>query len=242
MLASGRGVETDRLRVSTALDELAQSRLALSAQLAGLEAQLGRLVGAPGPVSAARLDWSAYPPALPADPSVERADRRALGASLEQIASRQRALDLQLVPTLEAQGRVIHQLNTPLTPQTWGELGLVLVWTPFVAGTRAAQDDALEAQAVAIRAQRDDLDAQRSAELARIRAAWEASAAEVATMERVIAQREQIVAQIRAQYDAGRAIITDVLEAEAALASSRARHEAARAQTLLRQLEYALVL
>jgi outer membrane protein TolC len=241
MLETGRGAQTDLLRVESALDELGQQQLTLMAQLAGLEAQLGRLVGAAGRVSAAPLDWSSRQPALPPVDGSPRADRRALTAELSQIEAQRRALELQLVPTVEAQARLIHQLNTPLAQATWGELGLALVWTPFVAGTRAAQDDALAARAVAVAAQRDDLDQRRSADLDAVRAAWEASAAEIATMTRVIAQREQIVAQVQAQYEQGRAIITDVLEAEAALASSRARLEAARAATLERELEFALI-
>ena len=55
-----------------------------------------------------------------------------------------------------------------------------------------------------------------------------AARAEVTAQARVIAWREQIVAQVQAQYAQGRAVITDVLEVEAALAASRARHAIAR--------------
>ena len=241
LLATSRGVETDRLRLLAAIEELEQSRVALAAAAQGLAHELGRLVGAPGPVYAAALGEEALSGELEEGEGA-RQERAALEAQLRAVEAQRDGLRWQWAPTLHAEARLIHQINTPLATATWGEVGATLVWTPFVAGTREAQADALEAQALGLRAALDDLDAARSAELGRLRAGWEASRSEAAAMERVIAQRAQIAAQVQAQYAQGRAVLTDVLEVEAALAASRARRQAARLDALERRLGYALAL
>lgn len=241
LLATSRGVETDRLRLLAAIEELEQSRVALAAAARGLAHELGRLVGASGPVYAAALGEEALEGELE-EGAASRQERAALEAQLRAVEAQRDGLRWQWAPTLHAEARLIHQLNTPLATATWGEVGATLVWTPFVAGTREAQADALEAQALGLRAALDDLDAARDAELGRLRAGWEASRSEAAAMERVIAQRAQIAAQVQAQYAQGRAVLTDVLEVEAALAASRARRQAARLDALEQRLGYALAL
>ena len=242
MLANQRGLLADRLRVQAALEELDLQVIHLEARLVGLRAQLGSVVGASGPVLARELSEAELDAPLQATSEGPRAERAALLAQLRRNEAELDALDWSLAPTVEAQGRVIHLLNTPLATATWAEVGVALVWTPFASGTRGPRQDALHAQGRALRQQLQELDAARRAQLDQLKASWDASEREVLAMARVVTRREQILTQLQAQHELGRALISEVIAAEAELASSRARHRVARLDRLERSLEFRLAL
>ena len=238
-VAAGRGLESDLLEARVRVRELEVERVRLQGVRAGLAHTLAGLLGRRGAVYAAPLTgrqavvtdqaFSALP--------LERGDLQVVAAKQAQVAARMQALRLDWVPTVSLQGRVIHQVNSPLVEPTWAEGAVSLSWTPWASGTRGALLDGLEAEGVALSHEARAITLSQEAELSRLRQMWQVHQEQVVALEEVVKMRQEIVARVSAQHTQGRVIFSEVLGAQAALAMASAKLQIARLERVEREIE-----
>lgn len=233
----GRALKSDRLEVRFALDRALQSRAQLREEYHVAQAVLARAAGRDGRVIPAVMDYR--PPAE--DRSVQqllayardrRRDLAALDAGIEAARLQAGAAGASRLPTVDAVASLQYNEGNGFAPDREGRLAAELRWAPFSGGVASAE----KAEALA---EVERLKAERLEFLREIRLQIENAVAGMTTARTLsslarsgMASAEATLNARSARFEAGRATVDDVLDAEAELSSQRARSEIARYEIL----------
>lgn len=226
LMEVGRALEVDALRVQLALDDAKQARTELQETRAVACFALGQAMGIDDAVQP-RGDSSLALPDLPApDRAAElareqRRDLRALRSRAEAVGARVSGVWAELVPTLNVSGAYIYDDGAPWDQEDYLEGSLNLSWVPFASATRPARANVLRAERSQIEAQL--LEARRGVaiEARRAVASFNTALSEIEVARRGVRQAAETLRVEKERYEGGRALIIEVLNAEA-IASERA--------------------
>jgi multidrug efflux pump subunit AcrB/outer membrane protein TolC len=233
MVAAGRALTADALKVRLALEQAEQDRLTLTGQRTVVLAELARAVDHAGDVdplpAPELLDRHAPDLQTLMERALEqRPDLAALAAATEATRRRQAAVRAELVPRLDATASWTWTDGSPYSDTDWAEAALVLTWTPFAAGTRGPRAAALAAEERALRASYDET-------LRAIEVDLKAAAADLDTARgafevgtRGVEQAQETLRVERERHLAGRVTTNDLLQAEAVLRDRRTVRDLAR--------------
>jgi outer membrane protein TolC len=236
LLKVDRVTRDDLLRVEVALDQARLGQRELERSLAVAEHALGRAIGERG-----RITAGAAPQLADAETrgwEGRREDLRALDAVAEAARDRRAGVYTSLLPTVEAFGRAVYTNQEGLNENQWFEGGLSLTWTPFEAGTRWARADIEEARAVRAEARRREAEEAIAVQLADVEARLETARDRLEVETRSVKQANEAARILRARYEAGGAILPELLDAESEVAerrTARALAELAVARLLVDQ-------
>jgi len=170
-----------------------------------------------------------------------RADIAALAAQRASLEATRSGLVRQLWPAVFLEGRAIHSLNTELTPDLWGEIVLQAVWTPLAGGVRRARYEELSQRVNQLSQLTEDLRDVARIQAASARARLEGSMDSAAVARQLVQARGSIVAERTVQFEAGRATVSELIEAEAALRRATTEAELARLEIIAAYLEVRLL-
>lgn len=226
----GRALEVDRLRVDLALADAQQERLRLNARRQVALRAFGQSIGRDGAEEPGEVDRRFEIPAL--EQALEnggelRDDVTALERQAKAATSREDAVWWELVPRLEARGEIVASDGFPYTTEYYLLGSVNLVWLPFVSATRFARADAAGADAERLTAQRTEAERGVRVAIASAYADLEIAQGELEVSRRGVEQAEDAVAVERARYEAGRVVVSELLEAEAILRERRTRRDVA---------------
>lgn len=224
--AAGRALQADVLDIDVAVTEARQQLVEIEANQTVLQQDLIRLTGRPiQPQDARPPDHAAGPIPTPdwAKVFAQRRDLQALRLQREGqhlLANAERA---SAWPTLGAAVSVIRSQGNPFTPEEDVRVGLNLQWQPFTSGRIQAQRQAAESQRSALDADIGQLQAAIRVEVAEAQASIR-TAISLAELAQSGVTASEASRQVRvARYEAGRATVDEVLDAEAAYARQRAQ-------------------
>lgn len=245
LVRGGRALKADQLEVQLALDRVAQQQAVLSGRRDVGKAQLSRLVGLP---IYALIDTDLPPnPSQLANASLQhaktgRADFVALVAAERESRLQQQAVNAERWPTLGAALTFQQSDGNPFLPDDEARIGLQMRWQPFASGTREPRKAILAAQQLGLAAQQDDLLRTIEVQLAEARAGFTTAKANATLSASAIRSARQTLKTRKARFDAGRATVDDVLDAESALAQQQAVARTSRYEQLAAWVRYEFVL
>jgi outer membrane protein len=237
MFENGQVPRNDLLAASVSLADAEQQQLkarnALEIARAGYNRRLGRPLGEP-----VNLDPALPPP----DPRVasaaldgifalaieKRAELAALASAQEALRASSAAARADGLPQLAISGAWTELENDFLNREDFWTIGVTLQWNVLDGGSSRHRAAALSAQAEAISREREEL---RSLIELAVRQAWldvQESRQRVIVADAAIEQAEENLRVVRDRYLQGEGTNTEVLDAEALLATSRGNHESAR--------------
>ncbi len=232
-IAAGRTLEADALKVRLDLEAavLDLERLARGRTLA--TETLGWAIGFGGPVEPT-LDTKLERPAPPElngliEQALEhRTDLAAVATQSEALALEARAVRATRLPRLEARGTWSATEGDPFRPESLGQAGLHLRWTPFAAGTRRPQKDALDHQRQALESELASLRRAVALEVERAYIAVVDAREAVPVRERGVELATETLRVEQERHRAGRATTNDLLVAVAKLRDQRTARDLAR--------------
>jgi len=222
-LARARGTEaTQRGRLATILGLPPETMLALAAPQPGAGGRFSAL-GAD-----ARTDLAATARALVAEAEAARPDLRLARAAASGAEAGVRAAEAARRPTVSLGVSPSLSAGTSGPDTAVANAGVTLSVPLFDSGGRTAAVEAARRDAERARADADTSRLQAAQDVwARLQAV-EVAAASLATAERLLASATEAADLARGRYRAGLAGITELLNAQAALASAREQSVAAR--------------
>lgn len=223
---AGRALQADVLDMDVAVTEARQQLVEIKAQQTVLRQDLTRLTGRPiQPQDVRPPDNAADHLQMPdwAKVFAQRRDLQALRLQRESqrlLASAERA---SAWPTLGAAVSVVRSQGNPFTPEDDVRVGLNLQWQPFTSGRIQAQRQAAESHSSALDADIQQLQAAIRVEIAQAQASIR-TAISLAELAQSAVAASKASRQVRvARYEAGRATVDEVLDAEATYARQRAQ-------------------
>jgi outer membrane protein TolC len=233
LLANGRALISDRAEVRFARQRVEQAGVRLRENYRLAQARLARAVGRDGRVQPAPLDFEARPvtremPALLDEALAVRRDLAALDLQIRELELRIGEADARRLPNLDAVASLRYNDGNAFAPEREGRIEAQITWTPFAAGAIGARKGAAQARLAALREER--LSFARA-----VRVQIEQTLAELETANALTelaaagAESARTTRDARsARFEAGRATVDQVLEAEADLAEQRAQTAIAR--------------
>jgi outer membrane protein TolC len=236
MVAAGRALPADALKLRLALEQAEQDLLSLRLHRAPALAALALAVGSSGPVEP--LPVPELGRAVPDEAEAIAAalacrhDLAALRAALTALEQRRGAVRAELLPRLDARATWSWSDGSPYTEDSWIEGAVTLTWTPFAAGTRGPRAAALGAEQRARQAELEEL--RRSIEIEVRTAIADLTAARAAgqVAEQGVAYAAETLRVERERHLAGRATTNDLLEAEVRLHERRTTRDLARLEVV----------
>ncbi len=253
--AGGRILKADLLKVRLAQDNVAQEMLSLNQHRKVATWSLGRATGTPGPVepfgkaqfpaiSQLRSEKSetnlteTNPPEI--NSNEERSDLLALQHQIVAVDGQGKTLRAAALPRFELQLQWTWSDQDIVTPESWGEGALALVWNPFAGGQRLAQAKARFAEAQALDELLEEARQGVRLEITRAQAAMVVAQGEIALGQTGVEQAQEYQRVTRERFLAGRATTARLLEAEAALNEQRTKSSVAAIELQRAHLEFHL--
>lgn len=233
LLAHGRALVSDRAELRFARQQAEQAGVRLRENYRLAQARLARAIGRDGRTEPAPLDFQARPvtrpvPVLLAKALDVRRDLQALDLRIRELELRVGEVGAQRLPKLDAVASLRYNEGNAFAPESEGRIEAQVTWTPFAGGAIGARKAAVRAELSAMRARR--LSFSRA-----VRVQIEQTLAELETaiaLEELAAVGVESALATRdargARYEAGRATLDQVLEAEANLAEQQAQAAIAR--------------
>ena len=230
LASEGRVLEVDRLRVDLALADARQEqrRLTYRREVAvrALALAMGRDVAVePGAIDR-KFPIPSQTQALGQGARL-RDDVAALTEQVEAADLRQDAVWWELFPRLEARGELVASDGLPYTTEYYLLGSLNLVWVPFASGTRFARASAESASNERLVAQRTEAIRGVRIQVTSAYADLKVAEGELDVARRGVEQAEDAVRVETARYEAGRVVISELLEAQAILRERRTRRDVA---------------
>ena len=243
--AGGRILKADLLKVRLARDNAVQELLSLKQQRQVATLALGRATGKPGPVEPfgqtlvpAVSQLTSEKPEI--NPDEERSDLLALQHQIAAVDGQGRTLRAAALPRFELQLQWTWSDQDIVTPESWGEGALALVWNPFAGGQRLAQAKARFAEAQALDEALEEARQGVRLEIARARGGMVVAQGEIALGKTGVVQAQEYQRVTRERFLAGRATTAHLLEAEAALNEQRTKSSVAAIELQRAYLEHHL--
>ena len=243
MVAEGRILEADALKVRLELESGRLDLIRLAARRQVAVADLARAMGIEGrpePRWDGRFDRDelrSFEASMMAA-AENRKDLRAAQAQLRVLELRAKAVKAERLPKLAAVASLQRSDGDPFRPEELFQGTLNLTWVPFGAGTRGPRLAALEAEAEAHRA--DIVELRRSVEI-QIRKALAAITSNrqaVKVRERGVELATETLRVERERNAAGRSTTNDLLDAEAELRRQRTERDLAQLELLQAWVAY----
>ena len=245
LVAAGRILEADALKVRLDLEDAELDLLHLDAARDNAIRELAWAVGVEGTVEPVHVGIDREIPRPPFSELLamafeSRPDIASMEQRIRELDLRARAVRAERLPTLRAQAVWSRSGGDPFRADELVEGTLGLVWTPFAAGTRAPRKAAFEAEQESLEA--DLLEVRRRIELSLHHRLAELDTAHSAleVRGRGVELAEETLRVERERYGAGRSTTNDLLAAEAALRNQRTARELARIEILNAWLELCL--
>lgn len=236
-VAAGRALEADGLKLRLALDQGRQELLALGHGRDLARRALARATGKEGVVNALDApDWLEAPPP-PDELAVARAlasreDLAALGATSRALDARRSATLADALPRLDGRAAWVWTNGSPYTVNDWVEGSVVVTWTPFAAGTRAARAAAYEAQRRAAEAERTDAGQGIALQVRAATASIAVARSGVAVARTGVTLATETLRVESERHSVGRATTNDLLAAQAVLREQQTRLALARLEVV----------
>jgi outer membrane protein TolC len=241
LLQGGTLQRVDVLRLEAEHARVEQQRLAAETNALGARRRLGLLLGLPDGSELALAEVDTTPPALPwtEDEAVTRARRDRAESRAAAATSRAAELGISLArsnyyPAVSLVGVYSHAVNAGLLGSADSAyLGVSVDWNLWDWGKRSADVDASRAVSRQAQLQQARLSEQIAVDA---RARWQAARLAQATLEvadrglTAAAEAQRLQA---ARFAQGAATTTEVVDAEAALATARAQSAVGRYQYLV---------
>lgn len=236
-VAAGRGLKSDHLEVRFARQQAEQTRAQLQESYRVAQAKLARAIGRDGRTLPAPLNYD--PPAISADVGTllrtalnKRRDLQALDQRIAAAELKAHAVSAARLPTLDAVASLQYNNGNDFAPDREARIAAQLTWRPFTGGAISARRGEALAQAAALRAQRLEM-------LHSIRLQIEQSVADYRSARTLyklaktgIESAQATLHTRSARFDAGRANLDDVLQAESSLSRQRSLRRIARYDAL----------
>lgn len=236
-VAAGRGLKSDHLEIRFARQQAEQARAQLRENYRVAQAKLARATGRDGRTVPAPLEYD--PPSISADVDAllrvalsQRRDLRALDQRIVAAALKAGAVRAARLPSLDAVASLQYNDGNGFAPDREARIAAQLSWTPFAGGAISARRSEALAQASALRAQRLEM-------LRSIRLQIEQSVADYRSARTLYSlaktgiESAQATLHTRtARFDAGRANLDVVLDAESSLSRQRSLRRIARYDAL----------
>ncbi|MCP4898660.1 MAG: TolC family protein [bacterium] len=233
MVAEGRSLEADGLKIRLAVEQAEQDLLALDEFREVAQVRLAQTVGVTELVIAQKApDWTSRPVPRERDliqlALAARDDLAAIQTVTESLENRRQAIRAQALPELDARLTWSWSNGAPYTTDNWAEGAVFLTWNVFAAGTRAPQAAAIAAKQHAKLAELEEL--RRGIEL-EIRSAFATlitAQGAVAVGDRGYGQASETLRVERERHAAGRSTTYELLLATAQLRDKATQRELAR--------------
>ena len=237
---AGRALTADVLDIELAQARVAQQRVRLQARrqtlLQDLRRRTGQAVAALPPTSPpARLPEVAIEQALE-----QRKDLQALMLQTSAADTKRAQRSASALPTLGASVSYVRSDGSPITPEEDARLGVSLTWTPFTSGRRTAEASAAARERDALQAELREAQAGARVQLVQARGDFQSALALVQLAQSAVASAQSTLQTRSARFDAGRATIDEVLDAEARLAEQTALTASAELQQWQAVISYRL--
>lgn len=233
LVEAGRALKSDHLEVRFARQQAIQSQAQLKEAYRVSQARLARAVGHDGRLVPAPLAYSPPPVITDVDVLLDRAlpARRDLRSLDQQVAAAELAagaVKASRLPSLDAVASLQYNEGNNFAPDREGRIAAELTWRPFAGGAISARRGEALAEVSALRARRLEF-------VREIRLQIEQSVADLITAqtlgELAVTGMESAKATLdtrAARFEAGRANVDDVLDAEAELSRQRSMQRIAR--------------
>jgi outer membrane protein TolC len=243
----GQILKANFLKVKLAHDNAAQDLLKLQQQRRVATLALGRAIGKPEPIepSGPAMLATLFPinedssgAALPEED--ERSDLIALNYQITALDDQAKTLRAAALPRLELQLQWNWSDQEIVSPKSWGEGALALVWNPLAGGQRLTQAQARSAEARALNETLNEARQGIQLEKAQALAAITIAEGEIALGKTGVEQAKEYQRVIRERFLAGRTTTAHLLEAEAALDQQRTRNAIAAIELQRAHLNYHL--
>lgn len=245
LLSAGRAAELDRLRAEAALAAAEAAEVATATRLDASERELARWLAVdPESARAVSLVPLAAPPpedrsalesrAFAASPAIARARREAAAAEAARALAR-----TGYFPELRAVGSLQQYGSGDLDFASEWNAGLVLAIPLWDGGATTARVRRAEASRDAATAAVAEAELAVAAGVDRGIAAWNEAAARSGALERAVERLAEVARVEKLRLDVGAGTQVDYLDAEAALASTRAERTSAVAAALAARVELA---
>lgn len=244
---AGRVLEADALKIRLDLESAELDRKRLSDLRLLAVAELGRAVGAGGPVEpefGGKVDRD-RPLALDAEMDgalAARPDVAALESRVRALELETRAVRAERLPRFAAQLSYQRSDGDPFRPDELATGTVSVSWKPFAAGTRGPRAAAVEAEAEALRAELAELRYAVRLEVTEALVRLDTARSAVEVRARGVELAAETLRVERERHGAGRSTTNDLLEAEAALRRQRTELDLARFEVLRSWVRYDLAM
>ncbi|GAB4252105.1 efflux RND transporter permease subunit [Deferrisoma sp.] len=250
LVARGRAARIDALKVKVRLAQVESRIAALEAQRKSLRASLAEAMGWTGPglptVTYADPRPVAADAPAPTEPDPGRPDLRAAEAGVRAAEAAALAARRSLYPRVELEASYALYAAPDPEAQTpngqddpWEDdavVGLRVTFPWLDGGVRHSRIRQAQARAVEARAARDRLRLAARRELIQALASLESARAREAATRSAVEEAKEALRVERLKYDAGKGVINDVLDAEAALLEAEALLRQARREAEIARL------
>ncbi len=246
---SGLAVEADLLRSRVYLSSAKQQEIQAQGQLAIAQAQLNRLMGSPlgqavgetAPLTVRNISIPTEE-VLVSEQKQRRLDYQNLLTELRQAELAVSSRAKERLPVLT--GYATWEADNPSLKDYGGDnwsTGITLRWNLFAGGSDAAQLEAARQRREQKRRQISAMESAMQLEIRRALIQYRTSEKQILAAQAAEAQSEEGLRILRNRYDAGLAVMTDLLSAETARSAARTSLAEAiyRQQLSYAQLEYA---
>ena len=237
---AGRVLAADVLDIELAQARVAQQTARLQARRQTVVQDLRRRTGGDAVPS--------RPPAPPASlPTISAEQAEAKRADLQALARQSQAADNKraqsragALPTLGASVTYLRSDGSPIMPEEDTRIGVSMNWEPFTSGRRSAQATAAAFERDAADAEYREARAGLRVQLARAEGDFQSAVALATLAKSALASAQSTLQTRSARFEAGRATIDDVLDAEARLAEQAALAASAEFQKWQALINYRL--
>ncbi len=230
LTAEGRALEVDRLRVDLALADAQQEKRRLTHRRTVALRALAVAMSREEPAEPGEIDRTFAVPSRQdalSRAGQERDDIAALSLQADAAHRRGVAAWLELIPRLEARGELVVSDGLPYTTDFFMIGSLNLVWEPLASGTRFARSSTEDATERALRAEQAEAVRGTRVQIESAYADLRITEGELEVSRRGVQQARDAVEVEKARYQAGRIVISELLEAQAILRERRTRRDVA---------------
>lgn len=237
---AGRALAADVLDIELAQARIAQQTVRLRARRQTVLQDLRRRTGSEPVPNRPSSPPGKLPLVSAEQAEAQRADLLALARTTQAADNKQAQSRAGALPTLGASLSYLRSDGSPIMPEEDTRIGVSLNWEPFSSGRRAAQASAAAYQRDAADADYREARAGLRVQLAQAEGDFQSAVALATLAQSALASAKSTLQTRGARFEAGRATIDDVLDAEARLAEQTALAASAEYQQWQALINYRL--
>ena len=230
-VGEGRALKIDQLRVDLALANAQQDRRRLALRREAVREALAQAMGLSASEDPGAIDRIFDVPSRDSALTFLGKFRHDITALTQRAAAAKRRVSAEwwsLMPRVQARGELVASDGLPYTTDHYLLGSIDLVWQPFEAGTRFARATAGRAEYAALASELRERTRTVRVETVSAYAALRAAQGDLRVARQGVKQAQQAVEVEQLRYDAGRIVISELLESQTQLRDQRMREESAR--------------